>query len=203
MGPSTESVASYSGQAGKKELWNFGGTVRIFDKDRNDHGTEDTDRGISMEAVDLRQLRVLGRRTRTGLPQCPADVRSGANLSAAPLRRGADEYQPVTFQPGLSGVQTLAQTAVIFQSSQRFIMKYVFDWKAFGGFLGGLVVLALSVLSQKRKHSSLSIFKYFYALSVSYLLVKSSHLSKHTTPQSFARSLSPAIPTTISITQIT
>ena len=66
-----------------------------------------------MEAGDLCQLRVLGRGTESGFSECQTDVYSGSILPAAQVCRSFDEYQSGSHQPGLSGLQTLAQTAVI------------------------------------------------------------------------------------------
>ena len=65
-----------------------------------------------METGDLCELRVLGRGTESGFSECQTDVYSGSILSAAQVCRSFDEYQSGSHQPGLSGLQTLAQTAV-------------------------------------------------------------------------------------------
>ena len=65
-----------------------------------------------METGDLCQLRVLGRGTESGFSECQTDVYSGSILPAAQVCRSFDEYQSGSHQPGLSGLQTLAQVAV-------------------------------------------------------------------------------------------
>ena len=79
---------------------------------KNNYGTENTDTGVSVETGDLCELRVLGRGTESGFSECQTDVYPGSILSATKVCRSFDEYQSGSFQPGLSGLQTVAQVAV-------------------------------------------------------------------------------------------
>ena len=61
-----------------------------------------------METSDLRQLRVLGRRTEFGFSKQQTYVYPSPILPATQVYRSVDEYQSGSDQPGVSGLQTLA-----------------------------------------------------------------------------------------------